>query len=212
MLKTDSDNFQTLIKTAYELASKPEPSLPALRFWWSALENYSYQDVKKAVHAEVGSTSYLITPAGVLKHLTVDNFRLSADEAWAIAVQANDESATVVWTNEIAEAWGVSQTIDDKVGARMAFKSAYERITEQAIKNGVITSWTVTLGSDPEQRKQALETAESKGILTHDRVEKLLPTPDKPLADNVVALLTNKKPVDHDKHINNIRQILSVKK
>ncbi len=46
-----------------------------------------------------------------------------------------DESTSVVWTDEMCQAWGVAAPLledGDKVGARMAFKESYARLIEEA--------------------------------------------------------------------------------
>lgn len=95
---------------------------------------------------------------------------LAADEAWAIAIQAIDENETVVWTQEIAEAWGAARLIvagGDEVGARMAFRSAYERRLTESRANGRRPKWFPSLGHDPAKRAPALETAADRLRLAH---------------------------------------------
>lgn len=89
--------------------------------------------------------------------------RPSGDEAWAIAIRARDEAETVVWTEDMAEAWAICKPVmdaGDEVGARMAFRAAYDRMS------GCV--WTVSVGWDTERRAVALEQAQKKGLaLTH---------------------------------------------
>jgi len=95
---------------------------------------------------------------------------LPADEAWAIAIQATDESETVVWTQPIAEAWACAQIImrdGDEVGARMAFRSAYDRRVAAARANGLSPKWFPSLGHDPEKRATALAAAADRLQLPH---------------------------------------------
>ena len=82
---------------------------------------------------------------------------IGAEEAWTLAVRSFDESATVVWTKEIAEARALVCELYalDKVGARMAFKDAYARI----IKTADNPKWFATIGCDPAQHFDAIAAA-----------------------------------------------------
>ncbi len=60
--------------------------------------------------------------------------RPSADEAWALALETFDEAATVCLTDEILLAAVAASPVwesGDRVGARMAFKAAYERVLNE---------------------------------------------------------------------------------
>jgi hypothetical protein len=125
----------------------------------------------------------------------IDDGRPKADEAWSIAVTAMDEYATVVMNEDIAEAWGVSRKIyeeGDEVGARMAFRSTYERITRD--KKGMPVRWWPSFGEDKSRRDVALIEAVQLGRLTASVANQYLPAPiDAPLlleergkVDNVI--------------------------
>jgi hypothetical protein len=118
------------------------------------------------------------------------NRRLLADEAWAI--YPHDESSSAVITNEIAEAMSVAQPLlneGDKVGARMAFKTAYERITENNKSMGIAPKWFPSLGSDASGREIAVKEAVRLGRLPTTAVQTLLPPPvDNQFTNNVIAL------------------------
>lgn len=103
---------------------------------------------------------------------------LSADEAWAKALIASDESVTVVWTDEAQYAYGMCKPIMDEgdmVGARMAFKQAYDRAVSKAVAEMRAPNAFVSLGHDQEGRKTAITEAVSGGLLTHERAQALLP-------------------------------------
>lgn len=102
--------------------------------------------------------------------------RPGADEAWAMIPQ--DEAATVVWTDEMAQAFGIARPLlneGDKIGARMAFRDAYNRIVEQNKRSGVAVRWVPSLGHDPAGREIALTEAARLGRLGHAQVAGLLP-------------------------------------
>lgn len=104
--------------------------------------------------------------------------RPSGDEAWAIAIRAADEAETVVWTEEIAEAWRICLPVfrsGDEIGARMAFRSAYERITADARVVGTPARWIVSEGHDADRRIAAIQQAQTAGLLPAPVVAQYVP-------------------------------------
>lgn len=96
------------------------------------------------------------------------------EEAWAIAVTVmGNENATVVWTNEIREAYGVAAALaDDLVAARMAFKETYLARVGEARASGKLVAWYVSLGWDKQQREVAIREAFERGRLTYDAAKR----------------------------------------
>ncbi len=217
MIPEDSDKFKKMLDAVMEVYDR-QVSSNARKIWWKTLRPYSLDQVAQALWAHAESSKFAPRPADVIEFLRNADGRPSADEAWAIALQSADEHATVVTNDEIAEALGAAAPIlaeGDRVAARMAFKSAYERVTEQSRDAGIAVNWWPSLGRDPRGREAALRTAESKGQLTQQRVTALLPTADEPIAENVAALLTDQGApdeggeVDHALHIARVREVLA---
>lgn len=121
----------------------------------------------------------------------INDGRPGPEEAWAIALASTDEADTVVWTEEIAQAYAAAAPIleaRDKVGARMAFRGAYERIVREAKASGAPCVWVPSLGIDPRRRSQAIVEAVAAGRLTEQQARPFLPTPEN--GGVVVALIT----------------------
>ena len=94
--------------------------------------------------------------------------RLLPAEAYALAMSSQDERATVVWNNEIAEAWGLAApllAVGDKFGARQAFMEGYARITGEARAMRKRPQLQVSLGYDAEGRTRAVQEAIAAGRL-----------------------------------------------
>ncbi len=94
--------------------------------------------------------------------------RLLPAEAYALAMSSQDERATVVWNDEIAEAWGLAAPLlaaGDKFAARQAFMEAYARITGEARAMRRRPQLQVSLGHDAEGRTRALHEAIAAGRL-----------------------------------------------
>lgn len=106
----------------------------------------------------------------VLKHIHAADSRPGKDEAWSIALAASDEHETVVLTTEIRQAMIASEPIleaGDKVGARMAFMSAYERL-------GLIEAQISGCGLQVMREQLCKELRpEIMGIVQHDEVLQL---------------------------------------
>lgn len=105
---------------------------------------------------------------------------VSANEAWALALPALDEAATIVWTPEIAKAWQVAKPIldaGDKIGARMAFIPAYERLVEQSRQAGRQPHFEVSAGWDPNMREAAIQKAVTAGLLPPPKPEPMIALP-----------------------------------
>lgn len=121
-----------------------------------------------------------LTAGAVFDRLGQADGRPTADEAWAIALDARDEALTVVWNDEICEAFALARPVleaGDKIGARMAFRDAYDRIARNGREYGRVPVWNASLGWDASQRTAALKKAESIGILPAPTVAVLLPAP-----------------------------------
>lgn len=121
-----------------------------------------------------------LTAGAVFERLAEDDGRPSGDEAWAIALQSSDEAETVVWNGEIQKAMAAARPIleaGDKIGARMAFREAYERIVRVNRESGIAPVWEASLGWDKERRALAIESAHNLGLLSAPQVAGLLPAP-----------------------------------
>ncbi len=113
-----------------------------------------------------------LTVSAILKHAQAADGRPGKDEAWGIAMVAFDERETVVLTDEIRAAMTAASAIfeaRDKVGARMAFMSAYERLVTLARGEAKAVNWSVSLGQDPQGRAVAIETAVRLKLMPPER-------------------------------------------
>lgn len=155
-----------------------ELSATALRVMAADLECYPEHAVMSSLVRCRRELTGRLTLATIIERLAQSDGRPSADEAWAIALDARDEAKTVVWNNEISEAFGIARPVldaGDKVGARMAFRDAYDRIARNGRESGSAPNWSASLGWDVSARESALLGAEKKGFLSRQTVSALLP-------------------------------------
>jgi hypothetical protein len=132
-----------------------------------------------------------LTLADILARL--DDGRPGPEEAWAMIPR--DEATSVVWTEEMSQAWGVAQPLlaeGDQVAARMAFLEHYRGIVQAARDRGQPPRWTPSLGHDPAGREEVLVRAVELGRLSAAHVAGLLPHRDAP-HPRLQALLASSK-------------------
>jgi hypothetical protein len=192
----EGQKFKELIDALYELRGKPAPSRATAAIWYRALYQFDFRAIEKAVDSYCADQSQgyeMPQPKHLLAYLDKRPDRHGADEAWAIALRAADEDNTVVWTDEIAEAWAAAYPVwaeGDKIGARMAFRSAYDRIASDPSRKPAMT---VSLGNDPCRRREALAQAVATGLIpaSHPSVA-ALPAPVE--GAGVIAILEGSTP------------------
>lgn len=105
----------------------------------------------------------------------IDDGRPGVEEAWAMLPR--DEASSVVWTEEMARAFGVAAPLldeGDKIGARMAFKEAYAKLVAEARDRKEPPKWTPSLGGDVSGRQLALIDAVRANRLPLDHAVMLL--------------------------------------
>jgi hypothetical protein len=163
--------------------------------WWGALERYSLDEVRAAFSRYTQDPEqgrYPPTPASVIACIPVSagNARMSADEAWSLCLASFDESDTAITCEAIDAGRAAALPVfemGDKIGARMAFKSAYDR----AIASGQRQTWRLSVGWDRAKREQAAERAVTAGWISHDAVRDYLPAPAvTPEGAAIAGLLT----------------------
>lgn len=177
MREHDYDEFSMLLDAAYDLIGSGQnktisPQAKALFF--KALGQYSIEQFRMGLNGHCIDKQrgrFTPKPADIIEQIdgaTGGDGRPSDDEAWAIALTSQDEADTVVWTQETAEAFGICQPVmatGDKVGARMAFKDAYNRLVAASRQSGSPAKWNASLGWDMERRAKVIEKAATAGLL-----------------------------------------------
>ena len=167
----------TAAEMVYDHKELPEA---LVRIYYSDLGHFSNADLTEMFNAhrrDPDRGRFFPKPADLLAKAPQGPKHNTADSAWAICVSSFDESATVVWTQEIADARKAAKIIwdiGDKVGARMAFIGTYNAILGR-LPPGAIPKWRLSPGSDPEQRLEAVQRAQSMGLISPQQAHKLLP-------------------------------------
>lgn len=192
----DARLLRELIGTAESMGQAMSPNAAALIV--SDLEGIPFPVVQKALRSIRATYKGRLTFQVIRERIVDADGRPEANEAWAIALTAQDERESVFWNQEIMWAFDAARPIlrtGDKVGARMAFISAYERLVADAREEGTPARWEFSLGWDADGRAKALEQAVKLKRLPMDRAMALGydPSPQAITADGraIVGLLSH---------------------
>lgn len=178
MVETDKKRFAAILRASMLTLGAAAPEVEVLRVWWSALNHFRLADVEAAFGEYVSRGKFAPRPADIIE--IIDRMRPdgrpTADEAWSMIPR--DEAVTVVWTDEMSEAFGVAKPlldVRDQVAARMAFRDAYERAVDRNRREGKAPHWFASLGQDKQGRAHVLADAVTKNRITFERAVALLP-------------------------------------
>lgn len=166
--------LEQLAVTAELMGQQISPT--ALSVMAQDLSRYPQEIVLQALTNLRRESKYRMTLAAVIEQIErlQPDGRPGADEAWAMIPQ--DEAGSVVWTQEMAEAYGIAcHLLDDRIAARMAFKEAYNRIVDSNKRNGIQPTWAPSLGHDKDGREAALAEAVRLGRIGTGQAIKLIP-------------------------------------
>lgn len=152
-------------------------SAPAAKLMAEDLAVYPPADIRRAMQSCRRELTGKLTLAAILQRIDAEDGRPGKDEAWAIAMNTNDEFETVVLTDEIQLALGAAKPVldaGDKIGARMAFNSAYERLVNQSREDRKPVNWHVSVGFDANRRVEAIAKAVQMQRIPQERGQKYL--------------------------------------
>ncbi|MCG2586514.1 hypothetical protein [Massilia sp. TS11] len=174
--------FMTMLAETLAAYDKPLPEQAIIRTWWSCLREFPIAQVASAFRAyPIDNPKFAPTAAAIAALCRVMDGRPGVEEAWAISLPSLDERHTVVWTEECAQAFGICKPIlsgGDEIGARMAFKDAYNRLVSEARAARRPVAWLASAGWDKKLAAPVLERAVATGLLPAPAVAALLPAPE----------------------------------
>jgi hypothetical protein len=186
MCDDDMPALARLLDDVAALRRDPPYTATQKAMWFRVLRDYPLAVVRAGLDAHMRDPdrgTYAPMPADVIRHATAargDDGRPGPEEAWMLALRGRDERATIVWTHETAQAWGIASPAvsdGDLVAGRMAFREAYTRLVDEARARGMPVAWSVSEGHDPRGRTAAVAEAVSAGRLPMAALD-ALPAPD----------------------------------
>ena len=175
MTQDDRAKFHAELNTLFGLYGRDKPSRDIVRAWWTVLEGYDLEDILQAFLAHFGSERHAPTPSCIIAKMPAAWSRPSGDEAWGICLRSMSEDDSLMLNDEIMQARAAAfpiLEIGDEVGARMAFRAAYQRITADPQRR---PEWFISLGHDAARRQDVVEEAVACGLLSSDAALLLLP-------------------------------------
>lgn len=209
MKNTDRPRFLEAL-TGCAAIYRVELKNPQIAMYWEILKDYDVDAVMSAITRHLKTAKFFPAPAELLEYIpeASANQHIGADEAWAIVIESFDEESTVVMTQQIAEARGIALPIyqsGDDVGARVAFRDAYNRI----VKTAPAPSWFVSEGFDKARKADAVANAIQLGRLPAGTDQKYrLEAPKTTVAGLIEDASKRDNSVDPVLAIGRIRSIL----
>lgn len=170
----DLPEFTAILDAVCVMLSRGKyaPNDTSTGIFFRAMKRFPMAEVRTAFQAHVDDPQrgrFAPTPADLIAQIdgmVADDGRYGAEEAWSKALPAMDETKTVVWSSEAAEAFGAARTLlslGDEVAGRLAFKQVYERLVTEARSARRPVRWEASIGTDKVAARAALALAASEG-------------------------------------------------
>ena len=229
MNETDKPRFAQIIAATAAVFNKSTTKLLA-DIYWRILEEYDINDVEKAFINHIKTGKFFPAPTELIFLIESANNtqHIPADEAWGtvLGLMANDRCSAVM-TGEMCEAWQTAQVIYDQgdiVGARVAFRAAYDRAVNYSKLNRRKTVWGFYPGTDKDNQRQVIEMAVAQGKLHESSLEQFIglpstiaPVPRKSRHDGPPVRLETHPPTKATdaktarRHLMEIKQLIQAK-
>lgn len=180
-----------------------ELSEASIRVMESDLAQYPESAVLRALDRCRKELTSRLTLKHVLDRVVDEDGRPGPEEAWSRALTASDESATVLWNDEMARAMEAARPaleVRDKVAARVAFCEVYNRLVREAREAHTPCNWFVSLGTDVDGREAVVTAAIAEGKILPSAATHLLGPPKEGCDGGFVAALLagdDRKALEH---------------
>jgi len=161
-----------LIGITWELCGGRTLSQGATDMITEKLKKYPEKDVENALLRCQDECIGKISIGDIIARIKTSDGRPGADEAWALLPQSEEDS--VVWTEEMSQAWGTAKNVmDDQTAARLAFRDTYNRLVSEARQKRLPVNWIWSPGINQLQRERALLEAVGHKRITIERALEL---------------------------------------
>lgn len=179
MRNEDLPQFGALLGDVFASYGKSLSDGKEIALWFKQLAPFPGATIRKAFEAyRLERPDFAPVPNGIVARCKLLDGRPDENEAWAVAIASQDESETVVWTEEMAAAFNVARPLladGDAIAARMAFKDSYKRLVDDARATNKPAQWSVSAGWDATRRQIAVQKAVVAGLLAGPQPHLALP-------------------------------------
>lgn len=132
--------------------------------FYDALQEYDLDAIRHAASQLVKTHKHFPVIADFIDLLDdTGHQHLGADKAWSVAIRMLNDDDTVIATDEIRMAWAAALPVlqlGDEIGARMAFRDAYNRMDKTQPPK-----WNISPGNDARLRRERVVEAVRLGRL-----------------------------------------------
>lgn len=159
----------------------------AIRMFSDHVAEFPFADAIQALQDARSSLNRMPTVADIIQRLESRDGRPGVEEAWALIPL--DERSSVVWTPEMATAYGLAAALmqSDPIAARMAFKEKYLAEVRVSREQKRPVKWSLSGGYDKESRKAAIQLAIDAGRITPSEAARIMPELEKPTDKLAIA-------------------------
>lgn len=174
MRESDWKRFAEVLSGVLDIYGK-ERSDSSIALWVRMLDRYELSEVEPALAEHLRTSRFAPTPADIIAILATHDGRPTADEAWSMIPR--DEYASVIWTDEMSQAYAVAAPLlvaGDAIAARRAFIDRYTSAVESARRSGVLIKTWPSWGWDANGRQGAVDKALALGLIDHKKASYLL--------------------------------------
>lgn len=172
---TDVEKISSAVDVLGVIYSK-QLSPAVIAVYVNDLLPYGAESVLRSIEKCRTELRYFPTIADILSR--IPDGHPGPEEAWNMCPK--HESCSVVWTQEMAQAFGACSNLieTDEVAARMAFLEKYRALLSDARFRKSKPVWQASLGHDQSGRESALKEAVQLGRLSAATAQALLPRPE----------------------------------
>lgn len=206
MKSTDNATFAVMLTGVMRDVYEKPVSPTLINLWIASLKPYELAEAQAAFERHITNPDagqFAPKPADIIRQLQAlqpaegDSGHPGAEEAWGMLMRfVNDERETGLYTEPMRQAWEACDPIlklGDEVGARMCFLETYRKAVKRAQETRTPPKWNLTMGSDIERRKTALQDAVATKRISADYTQSLLPAPVASL-EHLAGLLEHDGP------------------
>ena len=174
MNNSDKKQFLALVDDALAATNRKPLTAGGMQIWWKILQAFPWALVEQSIVSVLSRDEYL-TPGAVRGAIPGAQWP-TADETWA-RIPKSESDAVVDTTEALMALAAAAPMIDDgdMIGARMAFKGAYDAAVLASKNAGRFPRYQISQGWDKSTTEPAVEKALALGQISKEVALAYLP-------------------------------------